>query len=210
MRCPKCSHEQEQTKTCENCEVIFSKYYAAQKKNLFQSKISEKEENPLNSDNPEMLEKIMPGHPMSPLNLERNPFQKNLLLNSQPWNPIRTPTMIVLSLGFLALFYLLANQDVMAPAEDSIILYFLHEANLIFHEAGHAIFQIFGRTIHILGGALGQVLVPLMVGGYFWARWDTAEFAFSLVWVFENFIDVAFYIADARALSSPYRWAGQE
>ncbi|MEE2987513.1 MAG: hypothetical protein VX667_06975 [Nitrospinota bacterium] len=70
--------------------------------------------------------------------------------------------MIVLSLGFLTLFYLLANQDVIAPAEDSIILYFLHEANLVFHEAGHVIFQIFGRTIHILVGARGQVLVPLM------------------------------------------------
>ena len=194
MRCPKCSHEQEQTGTCENCEVIFSKYYAAQKKNLFQSKIPEKEENPFNSDSPEMLEKVMPGHPMSPLNLERNLFPKIFLLNSQPWNPIWTPTMIVLSLGFLTLFYLLAHQDVIAPAEDSIILYFLHEANLVFHEAGHVIFQIFGRTIHILVGARGQVLVPLMVGGYFWARRDTAGCAFSLVWVFQNFISMWIFI----------------
>ncbi|MEQ1626984.1 MAG: zinc ribbon domain-containing protein, partial [Nitrospira sp.] len=39
---------------------------------------------------------------------------------------------------------------------------FLHLINLPFHEAGHLIFSPFGRFMMILGGSLGQVLMPLI------------------------------------------------
>ena len=40
---------------------------------------------------------------------------------------------------------------------------FLHGPNLIFHEAGHIIFSPFGEFMMILGGSLGQCLMPMIV-----------------------------------------------
>jgi len=40
---------------------------------------------------------------------------------------------------------------------------FMHNINLVFHEAGHVIFRIFGNFMMILGGSLAQLLMPLIV-----------------------------------------------
>ena len=37
----------------------------------------------------------------------------------------------------------------MVNNNESIILYLLHQTNLVFHEAGHVIFGIFGRVIKL-------------------------------------------------------------
>ncbi|HEY6085383.1 MAG TPA: hypothetical protein VIU63_08285, partial [Nitrospira sp.] len=39
---------------------------------------------------------------------------------------------------------------------------FLHLVNLPFHEAGHLFFMPFGRFMMLLGGSLGQLLMPLV------------------------------------------------
>ena len=44
---------------------------------------------------------------------------------------------------------------------------FLHLINLPFHEAGHVIFIPFGRFMTILGGTLGQILMPMICLGTF-------------------------------------------
>jgi len=44
---------------------------------------------------------------------------------------------------------------------------FLHGVHLPFHEAGDMVFMPFGEFLHILGGTLGQLLVPLVVAGAF-------------------------------------------
>ncbi len=41
------------------------------------------------------------------------------------------------------------------------VLWFLHGVNLVFHEAGHVIFGLFGEFMGIAGGSLNQVLIPL-------------------------------------------------
>ncbi len=45
------------------------------------------------------------------------------------------------------------------PISDS----FMHDVNLVFHEAGHVIFMPFGRFITVLGGTLNQLLIPFVV-----------------------------------------------
>jgi len=40
---------------------------------------------------------------------------------------------------------------------------FIHWIDLPFHEAGHVVFSPFGTFLHILGGTLGQLLVPFIV-----------------------------------------------
>ncbi|MBI4383462.1 MAG: hypothetical protein HY579_05440 [Nitrospinae bacterium] len=119
-----------------------------------------------------------------------------------PWNPVSTPAMLGLSSGFGLMVYLLTTGDMLG--ERSVVLFLVHNVNLVFHEAGHWIFGIFGNeTLTVFGGSLNQVLVPLAAALSFWWRRDAAGFAFGAFWTFENFLDVAVYMADARALVMP-------
>jgi len=77
---------------------------------------------------------------------------------------------------------------------------FLHNADLVFHEAGHIIFRIFGEFMGVLGGSLAQLLMPLIVLMVFLLKTrDTFGAAVGLWWLGQNFIDLAPYINDARA-----------
>ena len=79
----------------------------------------------------------------------------------------------------------------------------LDYANLIIHEGGHFFFSWFGDTIHILGGTLGELIVPLLCAAYFFFHRETTGFAFSMFWFFENFPYIGAYMADARTSSLP-------
>jgi hypothetical protein len=75
---------------------------------------------------------------------------------------------------------------------------FLDNVNLIIHEGGHFFFSWFGDTIRILGGTIGELLVPLFCAIYFFWHRETTGFAFSSFWFFENFPYIGTYMADAR------------
>jgi hypothetical protein len=121
---------------------------------------------------------------------------------SLPWRPVSTLEMIALSSAFAFMVYLLSTKSMLG--DDSFVLDMVHNVNLVFHEAGHWIFIIFGNiTLGVFGGSLNQILIPLMVTIAFWLNRDTVGFAFGFFWFFENFLDVAFYMADARALMLP-------
>jgi hypothetical protein len=78
---------------------------------------------------------------------------------------------------------------------------FLHLINLPFHEAGHVIFIPFGRFMTILGGTLGQVLMPIICLGTFLVKTrDPFGASVALWWTAESLMDIAPYINDARAL----------
>jgi len=78
---------------------------------------------------------------------------------------------------------------------------FLHLVNLPFHEASHIFFAPFGELMTSLGGSLGQVLVPLICTiAFLTASYNPFGAAVCLWWTGENFMDVAVYINDARAL----------
>jgi hypothetical protein len=86
---------------------------------------------------------------------------------------------------------------------------FLHNINLVFHEAGHVLFRPFGRTMMFLGGSLFQVLLPLLLMLAFLIK-NRDGFAASvcLWWAGQSLMDVAPYIADARALRLPLLGGG--
>jgi len=72
-------------------------------------------------------------------------------------------------------------------------------ADLVFHEAGHVIFMLFGNTLHALGGSLMQLLIPSICFAAFVRRYrDPVGAATSLWWVGQNLISMAPYINDAR------------
>ncbi|MFQ5847298.1 MAG: zinc ribbon domain-containing protein [Candidatus Methylomirabilales bacterium] len=77
---------------------------------------------------------------------------------------------------------------------------FMHSVNLVFHEAGHVIFTPFGRFLTVLGGTLGQWLIPFIVLCTFLLKTrDTFGAAIGLWWLGQSFLDIAPYINDARA-----------
>jgi hypothetical protein len=77
---------------------------------------------------------------------------------------------------------------------------FMHNVNLVFHEAGHWIFRPFGEFMTILGGTLGQLLMPLIVSiAFIWQNQDNFGASLGLWWFAQSMMDVAPYVNDARA-----------
>ena len=78
---------------------------------------------------------------------------------------------------------------------------FMHRVNLVFHEAGHVIFMPFGQFMHILGGSLGQLLMPAIVLGVMvFKNHDNFGGSICLWWIGQSLKDLAPYINDARDL----------
>jgi hypothetical protein len=99
-------------------------------------------------------------------------------------------------LVFYALFL------VYAAANTSGFL-FIDHANLMIHEAGHFFFSWAGYYTQILGGTLGQLLVPALCAAAFIWRRETTAVAFCAFWFFQNLLYVATYMADARRSALP-------
>jgi hypothetical protein len=103
----------------------------------------------------------------------------------------------LLLLGLMVYGWQLARLPIGPAINDS----YLHLVNLVFHEAGHLIFAPLGRFMSVLGGSLTQLLIPAVCAGALLAQTrDPFGAACCLWWLGENLLDLAPYIADARAL----------
>jgi hypothetical protein len=75
---------------------------------------------------------------------------------------------------------------------------FLHGPLLVFHEAGHVLFRLFGEWMMFLGGTLGQLLMPaLIVVAFLWKNRDPFGAAVGLWLLGVSLLDVAPYMVDA-------------
>jgi hypothetical protein len=75
---------------------------------------------------------------------------------------------------------------------------FIHSPLLVFHEAGHVIFGIFGEWVRVLGGTLGQLLMPaILAGALLWKNRDPFGAAIGLWLLGVSVMDVAPYMYDA-------------
>jgi len=111
------------------------------------------------------------------------------------WKPVsRISGIAWLCFYALFLFYAFADRS------GFLILDYV---NLIIHEGGHFFFSWFGYTITILGGTLGELLVPVLCAFYFFWQREATGFAFSIFWFFENFPYIGTYMADARTAALP-------
>ena len=79
----------------------------------------------------------------------------------------------------------------------------LDHANLLFHEAGHPIVNLFSTRLETYGGTLGQLVFPVALAVSFWRKKQVLSFAVSAIWFFENWLNIARYMGDARALKLP-------
>ena len=104
--------------------------------------------------------------------------------------------------GRVALVVALAAWGLMLIAMDhrtgAIGQSFLHRPLLVFHEAGHVVFRIFGEWVGVLGGTLGQLLMPAVIGGVFLLRQRDPFGAAAATWLLGvSVLDVAPYVYDA-------------
>jgi hypothetical protein len=86
------------------------------------------------------------------------------------------------------------------PLSEDAMEAFLHLPNLVFHEAGHLIFSPLGQFMTVLGGSLMQVLIPVVAAVAFIRQQQPFGAAICVWWAGQNLVDLAPYIADARAL----------
>jgi hypothetical protein len=82
--------------------------------------------------------------------------------------------------------------------DGEIMQSFIHGPLLIFHEAGHVIFRPFGEWVAVLGGTLGQLLMPtILAGALLWKNRDPFGAAIGLWLLGVSVLDVAPYMYDA-------------
>lgn len=76
-------------------------------------------------------------------------------------------------------------------------------ANLALHEAGHPLAGIFSAGAAVYGGTLFQLAFPLAAAGHFHRVANPTGIAACVVWLGENLLNIARYMADARARELP-------
>lgn len=79
----------------------------------------------------------------------------------------------------------------------------LDSANLAFHEAGHPLFGLLSERFAVYGGTLMQLLFPVAAAFEALRENKPAGFHFCVIWFAENLLNVARYMADARAHELP-------
>jgi hypothetical protein len=79
----------------------------------------------------------------------------------------------------------------------------LDSANLLFHEAGHPFVGLFSQRLETYGGTMGQLTFPVVLAVSFWRKGEPISFAASVIWFFENWLNIARYMADARVQELP-------
>lgn len=121
---------------------------------------------------------------------------KGLLLRTPP-DP--SPSLVATHALTLLVFAVWGARLVAMDYRDGEIMgSFLHRPLLIFHEAGHLIFRLLGPWVMVLGGTLGQLLMPLIMAVAL-LRSNRDPFGAAIaMWFFGvSILDVAPYMYDA-------------
>jgi len=79
----------------------------------------------------------------------------------------------------------------------------LDSANLALHEAGHPLFGLLSERLAVYGGTLMQLAFPVACMVEFRRRRETLSFVMCWIWLGENLLNIARYMADARAQLLP-------
>jgi hypothetical protein len=118
------------------------------------------------------------------------------LMEQREWEPVTGVRLIGFGISF-GLFLLLIFRS------EPGFVFLLDHANLLFHEAGHPAVGLFSSRLETYGGTLGQLVFPVVLAVSFWRKGQVLGFAAACIWFFENWFNIARYMADARALELP-------
>jgi len=123
-------------------------------------------------------------------------------VNAEDWQPLSTgPLFAFVAVTVYILWQHLGTTDKW--------VFLLDHANLAIHEAGHPIVGIFSSRMSVYGGTLFQLLFPLLFIHHFWRGRQSLGFAASWLWLGASVLNVARYMADARAQQLPLVGGGE-
>jgi hypothetical protein len=128
--------------------------------------------------------------------LGRIPAPSTLDMQDSEHEPVTFRQLLAFGVG-LGIFLL-----VMARSEPGFI-FLLDHANLLFHEAGHPLLGLFSARLEPYGGTIGQLAFPAILTVVFWRRGQPLSLAVCSIWFFENWFNIARYLADARQMELP-------
>ncbi len=189
-RCPKCGHtplpsQQAFPAECPGCGVIFAKIGTLPARRAAEAAPS----TPDTDIDTDYDEEWVGGLPP--------PRQWRQLLVHIPHDLDRTGWWLraALLLGLAVWGIALVRMDYRTGEMGSA---FVHGPLLVFHEAGHVVFRPFGEWMMILGGTLGQLLMPLVLAGALLLKNRDPFGAAVGLWFFGvSVLDVAPYLYDA-------------
>jgi len=147
--CPKCNRVQAAGHSvCTGCGIVFEKYYKynppVEDETLAQTWRQ------ADIDNTDTIQ-IQTGNSTS-LNI-----RQILFLTNDNEDIVNVSARGLVFLGMLIMSFKLINSTIISNYVGEL---FIHNINLVFHEAGHIVFRLFGQFISSLGGSLGQLIMP--------------------------------------------------
>lgn len=180
-KCPKCGHERapgdaESADVCAGCGLIFSKYLKTQ----------------------------FAAPPPSAADHSLKDQATGLAARAKQWVlhvPDEVTALHVYAraalLAVLVVYGIkLARMDIPSWEMASSLI---HLPMVPIHEFGHVLFRAFGEFMHLLGGSLFQVALPLIFGGVFLVKnRDPFAAAAMLWWSAVAVMDIAPYVYDAQ------------
>jgi hypothetical protein len=122
-------------------------------------------------------------------------------INAQPWRPVSTAGLLVACVLVAAIGYFAWFGDGWVPLVD--------DANFAVHEAGHPLVGLFSERLAVYGGTLAQLAFPAVCMVEFWRRREALSCALCGVWLGQSLLNVARYVADARAMRLPLAGFGE-
>jgi hypothetical protein len=120
----------------------------------------------------------------------------NLSMRCDDWEPLTLRSLLGFGAAFSAFLLLVFL------SEPGFVL-ILDHANLLFHEAGHPLVGLLSSRLVPYGGTLGQLAFPAILCALSWRRGQPLGVAASAIWFFENLLNIARYLADARMMELP-------
>ena len=99
----------------------------------------------------------------------------------------------------LLVFVIIATLHNVNMYQNQDLWFIISSVNLIFHEAGHMLMMFFGQFLHIFGGTLFEIGIPLLVAWHFYHRLDWPGTAFATWWLSTACMSVSIYASDAQA-----------
>ncbi len=114
----------------------------------------------------------------------------------EEWEVVTLPKLLGFGTGVGLLFVAIGYCE---PG----FIFLIDHANLLFHEAGHPLVGLFSPTLEPYGGTLGQLTFPVILAVRFWRQGQVLSLAGAVIWFFENWLNIARHMADARRLELP-------
>ena len=81
--------------------------------------------------------------------------------------------------------------------------HFIDSVDLVIHEAGHVVLMPLGDFMHVAGGSIFQVVIPLVFILYFYLRGRALDGSLLMYWLGVNLLNISIYAGDALKMQLP-------